>query len=149
MTPAQQAAVLIAARRWLRTPYRHCADVHGVGVDCLMLLARVYHEAGVLPWIDPRPYPTDWMQHRSEERYLLGLGQHATRLPDDVRPEPGDIQMMRFGRTMSHAAIVTQWPEIIHAYQPAGMVTLGSVDEAAFVGRLGPRYRVNAPEVRA
>ena len=143
MTHDQQAAVLAAAHRWLRTPYRHCAAVHGVGVDCLMLLACVYHEAGLIPWVDPRPYPTDWMQHRSEERYLLGLGQYATRLPDDKPPAPGDIQMMQFGRTMSHAAIVTHWPEIIHAYQPAGMVTLGRADEAAFERRLGPRYRVN------
>jgi len=80
---------------------------------------------------------------------LLGLGQHATILPDDALPEPGDIQMMRFGRTMSHAAIVTHWPEIIHAYQPAGMVTLGSAEEEAFTGRLGPRYRVNLVEVLA
>lgn len=142
MTPQQQDAVRAAAHRWLATPYHHCAAVRGVGVDCLMLLCCVFADAGVVPFVDPRPYPTDWMLHHSDEVYLAGLDRYAQRLPADAPPETGDIQMMRFGRTQSHAAIVMDWPQIIHAYQPAGMVTLGSVDEAAFARRLGPRYRL-------
>lgn len=142
MTPEQQQAVLKEAHRWLNTPYHHGAAVHGAGVDCLMLLCAVFHGAGVVPWIDPRPYPTDWMLHRSEERYLLGLGDHARLLPDGTPPEPGDIQTFRFGRTFSHAAIITDWPNMIHAYLPAGIVTADRVDAAAFAGRLGPLYRV-------
>ena len=143
MTTDQQQAVLKEAHRWLNTPYHHGAAVQGAGVDCLMLLCCVYSAAGVVPWVDPRPYPSDWMLHRSEERYLLGLDQYATRLPDGGTPQPGDVQTFRFGRTFSHAAIVTDWPNMLHAYLPAGRVTADRADAAAFVGRLGPAYRLS------
>ena len=144
MTPEQQSAIVIEARRWLNTPYHHGAAVHGAGVDCLMLLCCVFNLAGVVPWTDPRPYPSDWMLHRNEERYLLGLEGHAKELPAGTPPEPGDIATFRFGRTFSHAAIVTEWPNIIHAFLPAGIVTADRADAAAFVGRLGPLFRVEA-----
>ena len=144
MTPDQQTAVLKEAHRWLNTPYHHAAAVHGAGVDCLMLLCCVFSGAGVCAWTDPRPYAYDWMLHRSEEIYLLGLAQHATAMPADAAPEPGDIQTFRFGHTFSHAAIVTCWPHMIHAYLPAGRVILDRADAPDFARRLGPRYRVNA-----
>lgn len=143
MTPDQQTAVLKEAHRWLNTPYHHAAAVHGAGVDCLMLLCCVFRDAGICPWTDPRPYPCDWMLHRSEERYLMGLDLHATVVPAGSPAEPGDIQTFRFGRTYSHAAIVTKWPEMIHAYQPAGRVILDRVDGPDFSARLGPLYRAN------
>lgn len=142
MTPEQQQAVLKEAHRWLNTPYQHAAAVHGAGVDCLMLLCCVYSAAQIVPWVDPRPYPTDWMLHRSEERYLLGLDQYAQSLPPGTVPQPGDVQTFRFGRTFSHAAIVTSWPNMLHAYLPAGRVIADRADAAAFVGRLGPLYRL-------
>lgn len=142
MTPDQTQAVLKEAHRWLNTPYHHGAAVHGAGVDCLMLLCCVYSAAGVVPWVDPRPYPTDWMLHRSEEMYLLGLGNHAQPIPAGETPQPADVITFRFGRTFSHAAIVVAWPEIIHAYLPARRVTLDSAESPAFAGRLGPAFRV-------
>lgn len=143
MTPEQQQAVLKEAHRWLGTPYCHAQAAHGAGVDCLMLLCAVYSAAGVAPWVDPRPYPSDWMLHRSEERYLAGLDEHTRCLPVGSELEPGDIQMFRFGRTHSHAAIITQWPEMIHAYLPAGQVVLDRADAEGFKGRLGPVYRID------
>lgn len=146
MTPEQQSAVVTEARSWLNTPYQHCAAIKGAGVDCLMLLSAVFHNAGLVPFIDPRPYPTDWMLHHSTERYLLGLGDHCTLLTDADAPEPGDIQMFRFGRTFSHAGIITDWPNMIHAYQPAGRVVLDQVFSAGLENRLGPRYRLEVTQ---
>ncbi len=142
MTPLQQEAVLLEAHRWLNTPYVRQAAVLGAGVDCIMLLACVYYAAGIVPWIDPRPYPSDWMLHRSEERYLAGLEQHAEAV--DGGPQPADIVTFRFGRTYSHAAIVIAWPTIVHAYEPARCVTLDSANSAALGPRIGPVYRVTA-----
>lgn len=144
MTFDEQQAVLKEATRWLNTPYHHAAAVCGAGVDCLMLLCCVFHRAGVTPWVDPRPYPTDWMLHRDDERYLLGLDQHATRVLDTALPQPGDIQTFRFGRTHSHAAIITHWPHMVHAYLPARRVIGDRADAPDFAGRLGPLYRVHA-----
>ena len=44
----QRAAVVAAARSWIGTPYHHAADVKGVGVDCAMLLVRVYSDLGLI-----------------------------------------------------------------------------------------------------
>lgn len=140
MTPEQQSAVLLEAHRWLNTPYRHQGAVLGAGVDCIMLLACVFHGAGVSPWIDPRPYPMDWMLHRSEERYLLGLEKFADQV--DGAPQPADIVTFQVGRTFSHAAIVVAWPTILHAYRPAARVTLDSADSEALAKRQGPVFRV-------
>jgi cell wall-associated NlpC family hydrolase len=35
---------------------------------------------------------------------------------------PGDIVLYRFGRCISHGAIVLAWPQIIHAYIRLGVV---------------------------
>lgn len=119
MTEQQRQAVIEEARTWLRTPYHHEAGVKGAGVDCAFLLIRVFHACGLIPDIDPRPYPADWALHRDDERYLGWVDRYARRV--DV-PQPGDIAIWKFGRCFSHAAIVTGWPEIIHAYRREGCV---------------------------
>lgn len=117
---AARAAVVAEARTWLRTPYHHQGRVKGVGVDCAMILCDVYHKAGLIPFIDPRPYPPDWHLHRGEERYLGWVEQYAVRVE---RPEPGDIAVWRFGRCFAHGAIVEAWPYVIHALKIEGEVT--------------------------
>lgn len=144
LTPAQQTAVLAQARDWLGTPYHHCAAVKGAGVDCLMILCAVFSTAGLVPWVDPRPYATDWMLHNGEEVYLAGLEKYATRLADGEPIEPGDVITFRFGRTYSHAGIVTAWPEMIHAYIKTKRVVLDNALGEDFKGRLGPVYRIRA-----
>ncbi len=66
----QRAAVVAEARSWIGTRYHNCADVKGAGVDCGMLLVRVFVDTGLCQPFDPRPYPPDWHLHRSEEKYL-------------------------------------------------------------------------------
>lgn len=119
MSAAGREAVLAEARNWLRTPYHHHAAVKGAGVDCAMILIEVYADAGVVPRFDVGDYPPDWMLHRSEERYLGWVERYAHEV---AYPKPGDIAVFRFGRCFSHAAIVVDYPSIIHAYRPAGMV---------------------------
>lgn len=116
---AQRQAVVAEARSWLGTPYHHQGGVKGAGVDCAFLLIRVYHAMGLIPDIDPRPYPPDWHLHRGEERYLGWVQQYAH--PVDT-PQPGDIVLYQFGRCISHAAIVVDWPLILHAYSGEGCV---------------------------
>ena len=65
-----RARVVAEARRWIGTPYQHLGDVHGVGVDCAMLLIRIFTDTGLIQPMDPRPYSHQWHLHRSEERYL-------------------------------------------------------------------------------
>jgi len=118
---AQRAAVIADARSWIGTPYHNCADIKGVGVDCGMLLVRVFVDTGLVPPFDPRPYPIDWHLHRSEERYL---GFIFDRSREVVSPQPGDVMVLRYGRCYSHGGIVTDGSPltVVHAYYPAGRV---------------------------
>lgn len=120
MTPVR-AAILRAALSWLRTPWHHRARVKGAGVDCAQLLIGVYAEVGLVEAFDTGEYPPDWMMHRSQERFLEFVKQYCD--PVDA-PLPGDLALYFVGRCFSHGAIVTEWPEIIHASNRDRMVCL-------------------------
>jgi NlpC/P60 family putative phage cell wall peptidase len=117
----QRARVVAEARTWLLTPYRHGADLRGVGVDCGMFIVRIFVDLGLTPPFDPRPYAPDWMIHRNEEKYLDFFNSRCAPGSD---PRPGDIALFRYGRSYSHAGVVTQTdPDaIIHASHDAGCV---------------------------
>jgi cell wall-associated NlpC family hydrolase len=128
MTEAEQRARVIAeARKWIGTPYKNCADIRGVGVDCGMLLVRVFVDTDLCEPFDPRPYPADWHLHRIEERYL---GFIFDRCAEVAAPQPGDVVVFRYGRTYSHGGIVTNTDPltIVHAYYAVRKVTEQRVD---------------------
>lgn len=117
----QRAAIVDEARTWIGTPYHHGADIKGVGVDCAMILVKIFCDLGLLEPFDPRPYTKDWFIHRDEERYmgfLLALAREVER------PEPGDIMLFKLGRCFAHGGIVSQADplKLIHAYSPARSV---------------------------
>jgi cell wall-associated NlpC family hydrolase len=117
----QRAAVVAEARKWLGTPYHNCADIQGVGVDCGMLIVRVFVDTGLCAPFDPRPYPPDWHLHRGEEKYL---GFVFDRCCEVEKPQPGDVMVVRIGRCYSHGGIVTVPAPltIVHAYFQARRV---------------------------
>jgi cell wall-associated NlpC family hydrolase len=114
-------AVVASARAWLGTPYHHAADIKGHGVDCAMLLVRVYADAGLIPPFDPRPYTRDWFLHRDEERFMGHLLDRAREVP---KPLPGDVMLFKIGRCFAHGAVVTVTEPltIVHAFAPARRV---------------------------
>src|SRR5208283_5940831 len=116
--PAQRAAVVAAARSWIGTPYHHAADVKGVGVDCALILVRVFCDLGLVEPFDPRPYTRDWMVHRDEERYL---GFLLARAKIVEAPGAGDVILFRVGAFYGHGGIGTKtehWT-IVHALAKA------------------------------
>ncbi len=117
----ERAAVVSAARAWLGTPYHHAADVKGAGVDCAMILVRVFCDLGLVAPFDPRPYTKDWFMHRDEERYL---GHLLARAEEGARPLPGDVMLFKIGRCFAHGGIVTRADPltIVHAFAPARQV---------------------------
>ncbi len=112
-------AIVAAAQSWVGTPYHHAADVKGAGVDCAMLLVRVFCDLKLAPPFDPRPYPHDWMLHRSEERFLGWVARFAKRV--EVA-QPGDVALFHFGRCVSHGAILCDGDYMIHANLRGGCV---------------------------
>src|ERR1700694_2268248 len=114
---AERAAIIAEARTWLRTPWRHQADIKGVGVDCAMLPLAIARALGhVPPDYDPRPYPENWFLHRKEELFIAQLEQYAHRITAE-QLEPGDLILYRMWRTKGacHAGMVVDAEYIIHA----------------------------------
>lgn len=111
--------IVAEALTWKMTPYHHQGFVKGAGVDCAFLLIKVYHAVGLIPDIDPRPYPPDWHLHREEQRYLGWTEKYAHKVDT---PQPGDAALFQFGRCISHGAIIIEWPIVIHAYRGEGCV---------------------------
>lgn len=124
-----RAAVIAAGRRWKGTPYHHASAIKGVGVDCLYFIAEAYREAGVVNQLDIPPYVFQWNLNRNEETYLNGLLKYAHEVDT---PRPGDIALWKIGRTFSHAAIVIEWPCIIHAVVTNGVIE-DNVDQAIWL----------------
>ena len=139
---AERAAVVAAARAWIGTPYHHMADIKGVGVDCAMLLVRVYCDLGLVERFDPRPYTQDWMMHRNEERYLGFLLDRARMVE---APSAGDVILFKIGRCFAHGGIVVKGEprgrsqgrpssdglSIVHAFLPAGVVLEDEIARSA------------------
>jgi len=126
-----RSAAIAEAEAWLGTPYHHMARLKGVGCDCLTLLAEVYEAARVIAHIEILYYPPDWHLHRGIERYMEGLLDHAREID---RPGRGDVALFRFGRCFSHSTIVTEWPQLIHAWH-AGGVMRGDATQPLLAGR--------------
>lgn len=117
---AQRTAVAAAARAWLGTPYHHQARIKGAGVDCALLLCEVYHAAGVVPFVDPTPYPQNWHIHRGDERYLGFVTQYAK--PSNAPPQLGDLVLFKFGRAFSHAGIYIGAGFVVHSLVNRGVI---------------------------
>jgi len=108
-------AIVEEAKTWLGTPYHPCADVKGAGVDCGMLLVRVYCDLGLIERFDPRPYPSQWALHQRAELYLELVKRFGRELPEGEAPKRGDAALFKFGHCWAHGAIITDWPNLIHA----------------------------------
>jgi NlpC/P60 family putative phage cell wall peptidase len=137
----ERSSVVAEARKWIGTPYHHQADALGSGVDCGMLLVRVFVDTGLCEPFDPRPYADDWMLHRSEEKYLKFV---FDRTKEVKSPQPGDVMVFRQGRCYSHGGIVTcaNPVTIIHAFKAAKRVVEEEVSASFMLSnpcRL-PRY---------
>jgi cell wall-associated NlpC family hydrolase len=127
MTPEQRTAIVAEAESWLRTPYHSNAAVKGSGADCALMPLAIYR--AVIPDLPQLPMPRyveQWHLHRDEEKYLgyvRALG--AIEIPEaDV--QPGDFVLWHIGRVYSHGAIVTSWPNVIHAVKPRGVLRADS-----------------------
>jgi cell wall-associated NlpC family hydrolase len=126
--------IIQEALTWQRTPWHHRACVKGAGVDCVFFLAGVYNAVGltdIRAWQIPY-YPADIMLHRNEETVLDVVSRYAHEVDT---PQPADVIVWRFGRIYSHAAIVVDYPQIIHASRPDGMVLLGDASKGEYAQR--------------
>lgn len=130
---AERRAVLAEAEKWIGTPFHHGARVRGAGVDCAQLLIAVYHATGVTPRIETGYYPADWFLHERRERMVEIIERFMVPA---VAPAPGDVALFRYGRALSHAAIVTEWPVVLHTYRGSAVC----YDRADAAGSMAGRF---------
>lgn len=134
--------IVTEALTWLGTPFHHAARLKGCGVDCANLLLAVFSAVGLVPNVPLDAYPMDWHLHNDEPRFLHTLALYAYPLPREAGARPGDIAMFQYGRHAAHGAIVTAWPQIIHAWADQGRVVLSDVDSGPLSARFAGLWRV-------
>ena len=116
--------VLVAAKGWIGTPYRHQASLKGVGCDCLGLVRGIWREIHGCEPETPPPYSPDWAERSGEDRLraaaLRAMGPPID--PDDM--QPGDLLLFawRMGLPAKHAGIFGGEARFIHAYEQASVV---------------------------
>src|SRR5580692_7984880 len=120
---ATRADVVAEARSWRKTPYAMAQCVKGAGIDCALLIWKCYSDLGLIDSPDPRPYSSDWMLHKSEEKFLNIVMAHAREITAS-EAEPGDVVLFKLGRCYAHGGIITvQKPlTIVHAFAQAKRV---------------------------
>jgi cell wall-associated NlpC family hydrolase len=104
------------AKTWLGTPYVSNGAIKGAGVDCAMILLKIFSDLKLIEYFDPRPYPAQWAIHQKSEVYLSHVLRYAGEIVGP--PKPGDIVMFKFGHCWAHSGLVTSWPDLIHANPP-------------------------------
>lgn len=108
--------IVLEARRWLGTPYRHQASLRGVGCDCLGLLRGVWRELyGSEPEI-LQPYTPDWAETSKGDPLLDAARRHLVPAGEIT---PGTVILFRWrdGMAAKHIGIATGPDRFIHAYE--------------------------------
>ncbi len=114
--------MVIAARAWLGTPYRHRASTLGAGCDCLGLLRGVWRTLyGGEPVAVPT-YRADWRG----EGHSAALREAAERflLVETGSPNAGQVVLFRLGGMAEprHCGIMISTTRFVHAQEHLGVV---------------------------
>ncbi len=133
-----RSAIAEEALSWKDTPYHANGAVKGAGVNCAQFLYCVAKDAGVLPDDAPQPrwFTSQLAMHSKEERLVAYIKQYGAVEIAEADVKAGDIVVYKNGQAHGHAAIVIDWPTIIHVL-PIHGCQMGSIDE----GRLAAYSR--------
>lgn len=117
--------IVIEARAWIGTPYRHQASTKDAGTDCLGLLRGVWRAVlGTEPEVPP-PYSQDWDEVSGRD-VLLAACQRLLISRSMAEAVPGDVVLfrMRTGAVAKHLGILSaeKPASFIHAYSGHGVV---------------------------
>lgn len=132
--------MVVAARGWIGTPFRHMGKTKGIEADCVGLILGAGREAGVLDY-QPRAY------HVNIDCDYLGrcLRDVARPLTPAEPSEAGDLLQFTVGDQPQHLGIFTGEGTFLHAWETAGVVAetrLGGWWE----GRIAARWRLKGAD---
>ena len=117
-----RAGVVLVARSWIGTPYRHQAALKGVGCDCLGLVRGVWRELTGSDLEPPPPYTPDWAEALGRETLAEGARRHLCEI-DPAGARAGDVLLFRWRPHFpaKHCGIVADADRMIHAQQHAAV----------------------------
>ena len=113
--------IIAEALTWEKTPYIPCARSKGRGVDCGLFIAQVMENVGAIPHVDPGFYTAEHALHSSAEVFKGIVEKYAYQIKKE-EALPGDIILYKFGLCRSHAALIIDYPQIIHSYIRRGVI---------------------------
>lgn len=111
----ERKRVIEVAKGWQGTPYHSAALIKGIGADCITIIIGIFEEADVFGGYRPPEYPPDWHMHRNDERYIDEVLKHCQEISEE-EIQSADMVLFKFGRSYSHGALITDWPNVFHAY---------------------------------
>ena len=137
MTVDEQRTVAVTeARHWLGAMFHMNALLPYQAIDCGRLPWAVYSAVGITVPDLPSHWPKDFMFHRmaAGEPYLALIQQALVEVD---APLPGDLAVFKPLRSncFSHAALVVEWPVVIHACAHVHRVIEGRADEWPLSGQ--------------
>jgi NlpC/P60 family putative phage cell wall peptidase len=142
MTTREQ--VIIEARRWIGTPWKHQQFMRGVGCDCIGLIGGVALALGLPGAEEWRDTPAfhNYGRRPDPELLLRGCDLLMQRIELGAA-RIGDVLVMRFTEHPQHFAFISDGdpPRIIHAYAQARKVTEQRLD-ATWEARILRAYRL-------
>lgn len=110
--------VILEARKFIGTPYRHQAACLGVGCDCLGLVRGVWRALyGAEPEM-PLPYERGWALPDGDEVLCDAARRHLIEIDIKDRSS-GDVLLFRWRSSFSarHLGIATSFDHMIHAHE--------------------------------
>jgi cell wall-associated NlpC family hydrolase len=127
--------LIAEARTWLLTPYVMRGQLKGIGCDCATLLYCVLRDTGLIAPENIPLFSTDWWAHTKDERYMREMLRHAGKVAEAQMARSlwcteGNVILCKTAgsHVYNHGAIITKWPQGIHAVQPHVMEVDLSMD---------------------
>ena len=114
--------IVAEALSWIGTPFHDCAGIKGVGTDCANFPYGVVVSLGLGPARRIPPYSPQVMMHSNAELFVPIVLEYANELPPDSTILPADLVLWKMGRSFSHGAIIIDWPRVVHACSPHGVI---------------------------
>lgn len=135
-----RSAIAEEAKSWVNTPYHANGALKGVGCNCAQFLFGVAKNAQVLSPSAPFPrwFTPQLATNSKEERLVAYVTGYGAREISEAEVKTGDIVLYKSGQAHGHAAIVLDWPNIVHVMPIHGCQT-GTVDEG-LLGKFSRRY---------
>lgn len=126
--------IINEANTWMGTPYKHFSSVKGAGADCALFIMRVYSNCGLIEYKQPEFYANDWSLHNPTKEIFRDIVLESCHQIEKKDLKKGDIILYKFGKMLSHGALLMDGNMIIHSESGVG-VTVSNRNYSVWTNR--------------